>query len=224
MDQPRNDPIPCGVLWDMDGVIADTNELHFESWKEVLPDYNLRMTEQDHRNTFGMNNRKILTILMGEEPGQELFNEISERKERAFREIAREKVKPMEGVLDWLGRFRDWGCRQAIASSAPYENIETLVESMELGGYFDALVSGFSLPAKPDPSVYLQAAKQIDVPAEKCIVIEDAVVGVEGAHNAGMGAIGVTTTHDAQALAEADIVVERLDMLKEHSVRRLLAA
>jgi HAD superfamily hydrolase (TIGR01509 family) len=206
----------------MDGVIADTSELHFESWRDVLPDYGLKMTEEDHKKTFGMNNKKILTILMGEEPGTELLREISERKEQAFRDIARDKVKPMEGVLDWLERFGEWGCRQAIASSAPYENVETLVESMDLGRHFDALVSGFSLPAKPDPTVYLQAAKQIAVPAENCIVIEDAVVGVEGALNAGMAAIGVTTTHDAEALAEADIVVDRLDALDERSVRSLL--
>ncbi len=223
MGQHEDGRVPGGVLWDMDGVIADTSELHFESWRDVLPDYGLRMTEQAHKQTFGMNNKKILTVLMGEEPEPELLNEISERKEQAFREIARDKVEPMEGVLDWLERFRDWGYRQAIASSAPLENIETLVESMNLGKYFQALVSGFSLPAKPDPAVYLEAAERISVPAENCIVIEDAVVGVEGALNAGMAAIGVTTTHDAESLVEADIVVKSLDALDEQSVRGLLA-
>jgi len=223
LGQHEDGRVPGGVLWDMDGVIADTSELHFESWRDVLPDYGLRMTEQAHKQTFGMNNKKILTVLMGEEPEPELLNEISERKEQAFREIARDKVEPMEGVLDWLERFRDWGYRQAIASSAPLENIETLVESMNLGKYFQALVSGFSLPAKPDPAVYLEAAERISVPAENCIVIEDAVVGVEGALNAGMAAIGVTTTHDAESLVEADIVVKSLDALDEQSVRGLLA-
>lgn len=223
MKRTGTDHAGCGVLWDMDGVIADTNDLHFESWRRVLPDYDLQMTEYDHKKTFGMNNRKILAILMGEEPGPELLREISDRKEQAFREIAREKVEPMAGVLDWLERFSAWGYRQAIASSAPEENIDALVESMDLGRYFKARVSGFALPAKPDPAVYLEAAAEIDVPADRCIVIEDAVVGIEGARNAGMTAIGVTTTHEAEVLAEADIVVERLADLDEKSVRSLLA-
>lgn len=212
----------CGVLWDMDGVIADTDELHFKSWRSVLPDYGIEMTEEDHKNTFGMNNKKIITILMGHEPQPELLREISDRKEAAFRDLARERVEPMEGVLEWLNRFRSWGCRQAIASSAPQENIETLVESMQLGKYFKAQVSGSSLPGKPDPAIYLTAAERINVPAENCIVIEDAIVGVEGAKNAGMAAIGVTNTHDSQALKDADIVVESLDDLDEGELQVLL--
>jgi HAD superfamily hydrolase (TIGR01509 family) len=213
----------CGVLWDMDGVIADTDELHFESWQAVLPDYGIEMTEADHKKTFGMNNKKIITILTGNEPDADLLQEISDRKEAAFRDLARGRVEPMEGVVDWLKRFKSWGCRQAIASSAPQENIETLVSSMDLGKYFNAQVSGFSLPAKPDPAVYLEAASQIGMQPLRCLVVEDAVVGVEGAKAAGMAAIGVTTTHASQALMDADIVVESMEDLDEQAVRKLLA-
>jgi beta-phosphoglucomutase len=206
----------------MDGVIADTNELHFISWKAVLPEYGIEMTPDDHKNTFGMNNKRILTILMGEEPAPEILREISDRKEQAFRDFAREKVEPMPGVLKWLNTFQRWEFRQAIASSAPKENIDALVESMDLGRFFDACVSGFSLPAKPDPAVYLKAASEIKVPAERCIVIEDAVVGVEGAQRANMAAIGVTTTHPSDALREADIVVHRLEDLDESKVLALV--
>ena len=206
----------------MDGVLVDTDELHFESWKAVLSDYGIEMTEQDHKRTFGMNNKKILAILMGEEPEPELLREISDRKEAAFRDLARANVKPMQGVVDWLERFRSWGCVQAIASSAPKANIDTLVESMGLEEFFDARVSGFDLPAKPDPAVYLEAASQIGVEPRCCLVIEDAVVGVEGANNAGMAAIGVTTTHSINALKDADIVVDRMIDLDEQEVRSFL--
>jgi beta-phosphoglucomutase len=207
----------------MDGVIADTDELHFESWKAVLPDYGIEMTEQDHKRTFGMNNKKILSILMGEEPEPEVLQEISDRKETAFRDLARENIKPMQGVVDWLEKFRAWGCIQAIASSAPEENIDTLVESIGLEEFFDARVSGFTLPAKPDPAVYLEAASQIGVEPRRCLVVEDAIVGIEGAGNAGMAAIGVATTHAPDALRAADIVVDRIVDLDEQEVRSLLA-
>jgi beta-phosphoglucomutase len=206
----------------MDGVIADTNNLHFESWKSVLPDYGIEMTQEDHVHTFGMNNMKILTLLTGEEPTPELVGEISDRKEKAFRDLARENIEPMPGVVEWLQKFRLWGFHQAIASSAPLENIETLVECMDLGEFFLALVSGFSLPAKPDPAVYREAAMQIDVLPARCLVIEDAVVGIEGAKRAGMTVIGVTTTHPAHALQKADIVVDSLEDLDQDAVKALV--
>lgn len=223
MADTGHNPASCGILWDMDGVIADTDELHFESWASVLPEYGIEMTEQDHKRTFGMNNKKILSILMGEEPGPEVLQEISDRKEAAFRDLARENIKPMQGVVDWLEQFRSWGCIQAIASSAPQKNIDTLVGSMGIDEFFGACVSGFTLPAKPDPAVYLEAASQIGLEPGRCLVIEDAVVGVEGAKNAGMAAIGVATTHAPAALRAADIVVDRMIDLDEQEVRELLA-
>jgi beta-phosphoglucomutase len=223
LTQMSTDSVKCGILWDMDGVIADTNELHFVSWKAVLLDYGIEMTEKDFKQTFGMNNKMILTILMQKEPDPDLLQEISDRKEADFREIARQqKTKPMRGVLEWLERFNNWGCNQAIASSAPQENIDTLVAIMKLERYFKACVSGSALPGKPDPAVYLEAARQIEIPAHKCVVIEDAVVGIEGAHNAGMRAIGVTTTHSAEALRHADVVLENLAELEAGDFLELL--
>lgn len=217
------DSVKCGVLWDMDGVIADTNKLHFVSWKAVLSDYGIEMTEKDFKGTFGMNNKMILTILMQKEPDPDLLWEISDRKETAFREIARkQKMTPMPGVVEWLARFNDWGCSQAIASSAPQENIDTLVAIMQLDKYFKACVSGAAFPGKPDPAIYLEAARQIGVAAVNCIVIEDAVVGVEGAHRAGMSAIGVTSTHDVKALESAEIVTESMAKLDRHEVMELV--
>jgi beta-phosphoglucomutase len=217
------DSVKCGVLWDMDGVIVDTYELHLESWDVVLPDYGIEMTEKDYKETFGMNNKMILTILMQKEPDPDLLQEVGDRKEAAFREIARQqKVTPMPGVVEWLERFTSWGCSQAIASSAPHENIDTLVAIMKLNKYFKACVSGAALPAKPDPAIYLEAARQLGVVADNCVVIEDAVVGVEGAHRAGMSAIGVTSTHDVKALNSAEIVTESMAKLDRHEVMGLV--
>jgi beta-phosphoglucomutase len=205
----------------MDGVIADTNELHFKSWRIVLPEYGLDMSPQDHHDTFGMNNKKILTILRGEETGPDLLQEISDRKEQAFRDLARSLDEPMPGVLEWMERFESWGFKQAIASSAPIENIHALVESMDLAKFIDAQISGYALPAKPDPAIYLEAASRIGVPAGNSLVIEDAIVGIQGARNAGMTVIGVATTHPVEALQVAQLVVQRLDFLDTDAVREL---
>lgn len=211
-----------GVLWDMDGVLVDTGEAHFQSWTHVLSEYELPFTRDFFRTTFGMNNAGILSILFGEKLTPELLAEIADRKEYLFREAVRGSIEPMPGVIPWLERLKLAGFRQGIASSAPVANIDTLVDELGLRAHFDVIVSGVDLPGKPEPLLFLQVASMLDVPPGRCIVIEDAVAGVEAASRAGMRCIAVTTTSPASALGAADMVVDRLDDLPEDAFQELL--
>jgi len=211
-----------GVIWDMDGVLVDTGEFHFQAWSRALPEYGIPFNRQLFRETFGMNNAGILEVLLGEEPTPELLAEISDRKEELFRQAVRGRVRPLPGVLSWLERLKAAGMRQAIASSAPPANIDALVDELGLRDYFDVIASGFDLPGKPDPTLFLKVAHLLDVPPERCVVVEDAVAGVEAAKRAGMKCIAVTTTNPAEMLKEADIIVERLDALPSNAFQRLL--
>jgi beta-phosphoglucomutase family hydrolase len=202
-----------GVLWDMDGVLVDTGELHFSSWAQVLSEYGLPMTRELFRATFGMNHAGVLSALLGRPAEPELVAEIGGRKEDGFRQALRGRVQPLPGVRLWLERLAEQGVCQAIASSAPPANIDALVDELGLRHYFAALVSGHDLPGKPDPALFLKAARLIGVLPELCVVVEDAAVGVEAARRAGMRCIAVTTTSPAQALQAADLIVERLDQL-----------
>jgi beta-phosphoglucomutase len=212
-----------GVLWDMDGVLVDTAELHFRTWLEALSTYDIPLTRESFRATFGMNNAGTLTALLGEAPSPELLAEIGERKERQFRQAIRGQVRPLPGVLPWLERLRSEGVRQAVASSAPPANIDVLLDELGLRPFFDVIGSGSDLPAKPDPSLFLQVARLIGVPPGRCVVVEDSVAGVQAARRAGMRCLAVTTTNPPHRLGEADVVVERLDELPEDAFRRLLA-
>ena len=212
-----------GVLWDMDGVLVDTAELHFRTWLEALSTYDIPLTRESFRATFGMNNAGTLTALLGEAPSPELLAEIGERKERQFRQAIRGQVRPLPGVLPWLERLRSEGVRQAVASSAPPANIDVLLNELGLRPFFDVIGSGSDLPAKPDPSLFLQVARLIGVPPGRCVVVEDSVAGVQAARRAGMRCLAVTTTNPPHRLGEADVVVERLDTLPEDAFRRLLA-
>jgi len=219
----KQSPTKQGVIWDMDGVLVDTGEFHFPAWSQALSEHGIPFTRELFRTTFGMNNAGILTVLLGQVPPPELLAEISNRKEQLFRQAVRGHAQPLPGVLAWLGRLRAVGLRQAIASSAPPANIDALVDELGLRTYFDAIVSGSDLPGKPDPAVFLEAACLIGVPPERCVVVEDAVAGVEGARRAGMKCVAVTTTNPAQALKEADVIVERLDALPLDTFELLLA-
>ena len=213
-----------GVLWDMDGVLVDTGDFHFQAWSELLPEYGIEFSYQLHQETFGRNNASILSLLLGEKLTPELRSEISDRKEERFRAAVRGHAQPLPGVQAWLARLREGGARQGIASSAPVANIDTLIGELGLRGYFDAIVSGEEMPGKPDPTLSLDVARRLDVPPASCIVVEDAVAGVEAAKRAGMKCIAVTTTNEAEALSAADVVVDRLDALPADAFRRLVTA
>jgi beta-phosphoglucomutase family hydrolase len=202
-----------GVLWDLDGVLVDSGEHHFEAWSQVLPEYGLDMSRELFQSTFGMNNAGVVLALLGRAPEPEFLAELSERKESQFRELLRSRVRALPGVRFWLERLKDEGVPQAIASSAPPANIDVVVDELGLRSYFDAIASGYDLPAKPDPTLFLEAARLIRAAPEHCVVVEDAVAGVEAAKRAGMKCIAVGTTNPAALLNGADLVVERLDVL-----------
>lgn len=211
-----------GILWDMDGVLVDTGEAHFQSWARVLSEYTIPFNRAFFRSTFGMNNAGILSLLLGDQLTPELVAEIADRKEQLFREAVRGSVEPMPGVVPWLARLKAAGFRQGIASSAPMANIDALVDELGLRAHFDAIISGVDMPGKPEPLLFLKVAGILQVTPERCIVVEDAVAGVEAAVRAGMKCIAVTTTSPAAALGAADIVVERLDDLPEDAFGELL--
>jgi len=212
-----------GVLWDMDGVLVSSGEFHWPAWSQTFSEHDIPFTYEQFRATFGMNNTGILKLLLGENIGPDLIAAISDRKESLFRQAVKGHVRPLPGVLDWLDRLQGWGVKQAIASSAPPANIDTLVDELRIRPYFYAIVSGADLPGKPDPAVFLEAARQIGAPPERCLVIEDAIAGVEAAKRAGMRCVAVTTTNPPEKLRAADLVVERLDLLSPDEFRQLLS-
>lgn len=202
-----------GILWDMDGVLVDTGEFHYLSWEIILQDYHIPFSRERFRATFGMNNQGVLTYLLGRPPIPAEHDEISQRKESTFRELIHGKARLLPGVERWLTHFYQSGVRMAVASSAPMENVNVLVDELSLRSYFTAIVSAYGKPSKPDPYVFLTAAEQIGVVPNRCIVVEDAVAGVTAARRAGMRCLAVTNTNPVTLLKDADRVVDSLEQM-----------
>jgi beta-phosphoglucomutase family hydrolase len=210
------------VLWDMDGVLVDTGNFHYKAWRKTFEELDISFDKEDFRKTFGMNNTGILEWVFGRKPKPEEVAEISDKKESLFRDLVKGKAKLLPGVLTWLGQFQAWELKQAITSSAPPENIEFLVAELKIKEYFNEIVSGFDLPGKPNPDVFLEAADILEIKPGNCLVIEDAIAGVEGAKRAGMKCIAVTTTNSASNLSDADVVVDHLGNLNKKDFLSLL--
>lgn len=207
-------PLPFkAILWDMDGVLVDTFDAHFRAWSRIFAELDHPFTLDDFRRTFGMNNRTILKTLLGIDLPEGEFNAVSDRKEVYFRESVRGSARLLPAVMDWLERFQVLGLAQAVASSAPPENIDVLLDELEIRRYFVAVVSAESLPGKPDPAVFLLAASSLGVAPADCLVIEDAVPGVEAAKRGGMRCVAVLTTNPPEALQQADLIVPDLTHL-----------
>ena len=211
-----------GVLWDMDGVIMDTGSFHYQAWANTLSLYNIPFSHELFQETFGMNNWGVLSKLLGHKPDQEFHDTISDQKEKIFREIIHGKASALPGVIETLKFLKSKGIRQAIASSAPQENIDILVDELNLRNSFDALVSGSRLIGKPAPDVFLASAQVIGIPPQHCLVIEDAVTGVEGAKRAGMLCLAVTNTNPAEKLQRADYIVDSLLQIEPGFLEGLL--
>jgi HAD superfamily hydrolase (TIGR01509 family) len=211
-----------GVLWDMDGVLVDTGDFHYKAWMKTLSGENIPFDLDTFRRTFGMNNAGILALLLERQPEPDYVTRVSDLKEANFRAGIRGQVHPLPGVLDWLVRLKESGYLQAVASSAPQENIDFLIGELGIRENFQVVVSAARMPGKPDPAVFLEAARRLELPPERCLVVEDAVPGVEAARRVGMRCIAVTTTNPPQALSDADLVIDRLNNLPPGAFEQLL--
>ena len=213
------------VIWDMDGVLVVSGDVHYQAWLDVLERYGLTMGRAEFEATFGMNNHNILRRLYGGRLAPTRFDEVAERKEARYRELVRGWVQPLPGVREWLDRLARAGWRQAVASSGPMANIAAILSELAIWPAFDAVLSGARLPrSKPEPDIFLQAAAAVGARPRRSIAIEDGTVGIEAARRAGMRSIAVTTTHPAVALRSADLVVDRLDQLPPDAFDRLVPA
>ncbi len=212
---------PRAVLWDMDGVLVDSAEYHYAAWREALAQEGVDLSYDAFRATFGQRNDTILRHLLGPDLPDSEVARIGDLKESLYRQLVRTHgIAPLPGVLDWLARLRDQGWRQAIASAAPRANVDAIVQALGIAHYFGATTSSEDVTrGKPDPQVYLVSAQRLGVPPARCVVVEDAPAGVEGARRAGMRCIGVTSTHPH---LDADLVVAALSELPPDSFEKLV--
>jgi beta-phosphoglucomutase len=181
------------VLWDLDGTLVDSEEYHWRAWKETLDREGISITHGDFLSSFGQRNDEILSQWLGHAAPTGTIQRIGDTKEVRYRELVRlEGLSPLPGAAEWVERLHGQGWLQAIASSAPRLNVETILDALGLGGRFQAIVSAEDVRAgKPDPQVFLVAASRLGAEPLDCIVVEDARAGVEAARRAGMRSIGV---------------------------------
>jgi beta-phosphoglucomutase len=217
-----------GAIWDVDGTLVDTAELHFQAWQAVCREQGRDFTRADFAATFGQRNPEIIRKLFGDRFHVEEIAALGERKEVLYRAAAGKGVGLLPGVRALVEDLHRAGFAQAIGSSAPHANLELILRLTGIASFFAVVVgSEDTQRGKPDPQVFLTAADRLGVPAARCVVFEDAVAGVQAARAGGMKCVAVRCvghhSEDSLRQAGADLIVETLEQVSASAIQRLLA-
>lgn len=214
-----------GVIFDMDGVLVDSYDAHWQSWHVMADEIGKGLTEEQFVRTFGRTSREIIAEHWG--AGSLTDNEIAafdQRKEALYREIVAHDFPAMDGARELLVELHAAGFGLAIGSSGPPENVALAVEKLGAETLFSVLITGRDVKrGKPDPEVFLTAAQRLGVAPDCCAVVEDAPVGIAAANAAEMTSIALLSTgHTAESVAAARLTVRSLRELSPDRIGRLI--
>ncbi len=203
------------VIFDMDGVIVDSEPLHEWAFRDVLNEIGYGETHGlDFKAYYGMADRKVWQDFFAKHRPSQSLEQLAEWKQRRFLEILdrdRPIFEPLPPLLERLSRH----CKLAIASGSSHPIIRGVLALENLRRFFPVVVSAEDVPrGKPAPDIFLRAAELLDVKPEKCWVIEDSVAGVEGALASGMKVIGITNSLPSARLSRATHVVSTYDEIE----------
>lgn len=182
------------VIFDMDGVISDTQGLHAEVEEELLKEYEVAVSAEEITGGYaGVSDREFFeTIFQGHgRPPKEIDVIIEEKWDRMMA-LAENNVQPIPGVIELIRELKGRGFRLGVASASPMKFIALVLSELGLRGEFDAVTSAEEVErGKPDPEVFLLTAERLGVRPEDCVVIEDAINGMVAAKRAGMKCVGL---------------------------------
>jgi HAD superfamily hydrolase (TIGR01509 family) len=201
------------VIFDMDGVIIDSEPIHFEVDMQTMKDFGCNISKEELNKYVGTTNEYMFTDIKNkyklDKSAEEIINY---RCELVKRKVIESDLMPIEGIIDLLKNLKAKNIPAAIASSSPRDFIEVVVSKFGIEDYFSCILSGEEVEnGKPAPDIYVETAKKLRVKPEECIVIEDSKNGVLAAKKANMKCIGFKNVNSGeQDLSKADFIVNSI--------------
>jgi beta-phosphoglucomutase len=190
-----------GAIFDMDGVLVDNLSYHVHAWQQFGREMGRDLAERDIRAVFGQRNREMVRKLLGPGLRDEDIPRLTERKEQIYRDCITPDLHPVPGLHDFLEQLKSAGIRSAVATSGPRVNVDFVLDRLAIRDYFDAIITGAEVTrSKPEPEIFLLAARQLGVEPEHCVVFEDSAAGIEAANRAGSICVALATTHSVEEL------------------------
>ena len=201
-----------GAIFDWDGVIIDSSRAHEESWDRLAREEGRPLPPGHFQRSFGMRNEQIIPELLAWTREPQEIRRLSLRKEELYRLIIQKRgLTPLPGAAQLLAELQAHSIPRAIGSSTHRLNITTALDALGLRNVFQHIVCSEDVAqGKPNPEIFLTAARRLGLPPQRCVVFEDALVGLQAARAAGMKAVAVAGTYPAASLQPADRVVHSL--------------
>jgi len=209
----------------MDGTIVNSLPFHKQALQETFAKRGKDFTEADFKWANGRRNEEIIPHFLKRTMPLTEVNVIADEKEVAFRRLVKDNIKSLPGVIELIKSLAKAKYKLAVVSSTPKENIELITKTLGINKYFSLLINGDDVKeGKPSPQCFLLGAEKLGVEPKNCVVMEDAVVGVRAAKNAGMCCIAVSNTCSREDIAEADIVVDSMAEINIKTIQELLSS
>ena len=198
-----------GFIFDMDGVVIDSNPFHKIAWEKFLAGQGISFDDQLFDNVLsGRTGPTSLRLIFGKDLSQEKLDLYLEEVDSNYQNILRqtEDVRPITGVHAFLDQLTQNGYRLALATSAPVLNIELGLEKLKLENTFEHIVGKVDVShGKPHPEVYLTTLKLLGMTAENCVVFEDSKAGIQSALSAGIQVVGIASGHSREELLDEGV-------------------
>ncbi len=203
------------IIFDMDGVIADSEELHSKAEKKVMSYYGIKISDEELEKYIGTTAKYMFERLIKKYQLETNFKKIRAEKNKILFPLLKKKLKAIKGVIPFIMNLKKMKIRLALASSSHKKVIKLVLNKLKLKNCFEVITSADDIKkSKPDPEIFLQTAAKLKLKPEECLVIEDAELGVKAAKKAGMRCIGYKNRHSSfgnQNLAKADFIVNNFN-------------
>lgn len=219
-------PLGLGIVFDLDGVVVDSEPASLEACKRAYAEVGVELSEDDLHALMGRTDQAGVSLIWERHGYFMKAEEFEERHQRHYEQLAAERgIAPFPGAMELLDELDEDGVAYALATSGRPAKVRASLRAAGLAERFSMIVSGADVSlGKPDPEIFLLAAEAMALPAERCIVIEDSQAGVEAARRAGMACIAVTHSFPASVLSGAECVMNSLEEVNTGLLRKLSEA
>ena len=207
-----NTPVTAfAAIFDMDGTLIDNTPYHYRSWQMMYKKYGKgELSKQTYYTMIsGVPVLETIRRVFGEGKSEEELKALLNEKEAFYRESYAPFIRPINGLEIFLAALKGAGIKIAMGTSATKEDIDFVFDHITIRDYFDIIINSTMVTKpKPDPQVYLKAAKKLDIPPARCVVFEDSLAGIKSGNSAGMKVVGITTGHTAAELQPVNLVID----------------
>jgi HAD superfamily hydrolase (TIGR01509 family) len=214
-----------GFLFDMDGVVVDNHEYHFQAWQLFCKNHGIELTESFYKeNVNGRPLKNCLETIFKREFTVNEAHDLGDEKEATYRQVYAPFLELLKGLQNFLVEIQDDGHGIALATSGPKENVDFVLDGLNIRHFFQSVIDSSGVThGKPHPEIYRKSAENLRIDYQDCVVFEDSLLGIQSGRDAGCKVVGVATTHPREELRDLDKVIEDFSTLGNKQWRTIFS-